>query len=97
MNKGYLIGHVTVKDPDAYAEYARAAGEAMQSYAPKIIAWSGQYENLEGESHQRHVIFEFASFDEAKRFYESPEYQAAKTLRAGAATGTFVLVEGSSL
>ncbi|MGF6564674.1 DUF1330 domain-containing protein [Kosakonia cowanii] len=97
MNKGYLIGHVTVKDPDAYAEYARAAGEAMQAFAPKIIAWSGQYENLEGEAHQRHVIFEFASFDEAKRFYESPEYQAAKTLRAGAATGTFVLVEGSSL
>lgn len=97
MKKGYLIGHVTVKDPDAYAEYARAAGEAMQPFAPKIIAWSGQYENLEGESHQRHVIFEFASFDEAKRFYESPAYQAAKALRAGAATGTFVLVEGSSL
>ncbi len=69
----------------------------MQAFAPKIIAWSGQYENLEGEAHQRHVIFEFTSFDEAKRFYESPEYQAAKALRAGAATGTFVLVEGSSL
>ena len=97
MSKGYLIGHVTVKDPDAYAEYAQAAAEAMQPFAPKIIAWSGQYENLEGESHQRHVVFEFASFDEAKRFYESPAYQAAKALRAGAATGTFVLVEGSRL
>lgn len=97
MNKGYLIGHVTVKDPDVYAEYAQAAAEAMQPFAPKIIAWSGQYENLEGESHQRHVVFEFASFDEAKRFYESPAYQAAKALRAGVATGTFVLVEGSTL
>lgn len=97
MNKGYLIGHVTVKNPDAYAEYAQAAAEAMQPFAPKIIAWSGQYENLEGESHQRHVVFEFASFDEAKRFYESPAYQAAKALRAGVATGTFVLVEGSTL
>lgn len=97
MNKGYLIGHVTVKDPDAYAEYAQAAAEAMQPFAPKIIAWSGQYENLEGESHQRHVVFEFASFDEAKRFYESPAYQVAKALRAGVATGTFVLVEGSTL
>lgn len=97
MNKGYLIGHVTISDPDAYAEYARAAGEAMQPFAPKIIAWSGQYENLEGESHQRHVIFEFASFDEAKRFYEGAQYQAAKKLRAGAATSTFVLVGGSNL
>ncbi|WJD48447.1 DUF1330 domain-containing protein [Enterobacter sp. PGRG2] len=94
MNKGYLIAHVTVTDPVAYAEYARAAGEVMQGFSPKIIAWSGQYENLEGESHEKHVVFEFDSFDEAKRFYDSPGYQAARLLRAGAATGIFVLVEG---
>lgn len=97
MNKGYLIAHVTVSDPAAFSAYARAAGEAMQDFNPKIVAWSGQYENLEGETHERHVVFEFASFDEAKRFYNSPKYQAAKLLRAGAASGTFVLVEGASL
>ncbi|MGC6387468.1 DUF1330 domain-containing protein [Ewingella sp. S1.OA.A_B6] len=96
MPKGYLIAHVSISDDTAYAEYAKAAGNAMKKFNPKIIAWSGQYENLEGEAHQRHVIFEFDSFAEAKRFYESPEYQAAKVLRAGAATGTFVLVEGHS-
>jgi len=97
MNKGYLIAHVTVSDPAAYADYARAAGEAMQAFNPKIVAWSGQYENLEGEAHERHVVFEFESFAEARRFYESPAYQAARLLRAGAAHGTFVLVEGASL
>lgn len=61
MNKGYLIAHVTVSNAVAYAEYAKAAGEAMQAFSPKVIAWSGQYENLEGESHERHVVFEFAS------------------------------------
>ncbi|MGK9471228.1 DUF1330 domain-containing protein [Pantoea agglomerans] len=97
MNKGYLIAHVTVSDPVAYADYARAAGEAMQAFNPKIVAWSGQYENLEGEAHERHVVFEFESFAEAKGFYESPAYQAARMLRAEAAHGTFVLVEGASL
>lgn len=38
MNKGYLIAHVTVSDPVAYADYARAAGEAMQAFNPKIVA-----------------------------------------------------------
>jgi len=94
--KGYLIAHVTVSDAAAYAEYARAAAEAMQEFDPEIVAWSGQFENLEGEAHQRHVIFAFASFAEAQRFYHSPAYQAARKLRAGAATGTFVLVEGSA-
>ncbi len=95
MKKGYLIAHVTVSDAVAYAEYARAASEAMQEFNPKIIAWSGEYENLEGESHEKHVIFEFDSFTEARRFYESPAYQAARVIRSDAATGTFVLVEGA--
>ncbi|MBS7415751.1 DUF1330 domain-containing protein [Pseudomonas syringae] len=95
MPKGYLIGHVSISDATAYAVYAKAAGEAMQPFNPKIIA-EGQYESLEGEAHERHVIFEFDSFADAKRFYESVEYQAAKALRAGAAAGTFVILEGAS-
>lgn len=95
MPKGYLIGHVTISDATAYADYARAAGEAMRPFNPRVIA-RGQYENLEGEAHERHVIFEFDSFADAKRFYESPEYQAAKALRAGVATGTFVILEGTT-
>ncbi|PUW32311.1 DUF1330 domain-containing protein, partial [Cronobacter sakazakii] len=39
-------------------------------------------------------VLEFDSFDDAKRFYESPAYQAAKAMRLKAATGTLVLVEG---
>ncbi|ERJ37311.1 hypothetical protein L810_8328 [Burkholderia sp. AU4i] len=42
------------------------------------------------------MVLEFDSFAEARRFYESPEYQTAKALRAGAATGTFVILEGAS-
>lgn len=95
MPKGYLIGHVTISDATAYAHYARAAGDAMRPFNPKVIA-GGQYENLEGEAHERHVIFEFDSFADAKRFYESPEYQAAKALRVGVATGTFVILEGAT-
>ena len=95
MNKGYLIAHVTISDPVAYEEYAKAAGEALKAFNPRIVAWSGQFENLEGEVHDRHVVLEFSSFAEAKRFYESPQYQAARAIRAGAATGTFVLVEGA--
>ncbi|MGY2572430.1 DUF1330 domain-containing protein [Vibrio sp. C8] len=96
MSKGYLIVHLTVTDADLYAEYGKAAEEAVKAFSPKIVAWSGQYKNLEGEDHQEHMIFEFSSFAEAKRFYHSDSYQSAKKLREKAATGTFVLVEGSN-
>lgn len=96
MPKGYLIAHVSISDSTAYTAYAEAAAGAMREFSPKVIASSGQYANLEGEAHERHVIFEFDSFAEARRFYESPGYQAARALRAGAATGTFVLLEGTA-
>lgn len=96
MPKGYLVAHVSVSDPIAYAAYAKAAGDAIQAFGPRVMAAWGQYENLEGEAHERHVVLEFDSFAEARRFYESPEYQTAKALRAGAATGTFVILEGTS-
>ena len=67
--------------------------DELRPYISDTDTWSGLYENLEGEAHEHHVIFEFNSFAEAKRFYESPKYQAAKALRVSAATGTFVLVE----
>ncbi|WP_036177403.1 DUF1330 domain-containing protein [Massilia sp. 9096] len=95
MPKGYLIGHVNILDTDTYAAYAKAAAEAMAPFAPKLIA-AGRYENLEGSTHERHVVFEFESFEEARRFYDSPAYRAARQLRAGAASGTFVLLEGMS-
>ena len=93
--KGYLIAHFTVTDPQAFGHYVRAADEAVKEFDPKIIAWSGQFENLEGEHHEQHMIFEFNTYEDAKNFYESPAYQAAKIIRLRSATGTFTLVEGT--
>ena len=40
------------------------------------------------------VLLEFPDLEAAKRFYESPEYQAAKRLREGAADFNMVAVQG---
>ena len=37
---------------------------------------------------------EFPDADSARRWYHSPEYAHAKATRDGAATGSFILVEG---
>lgn len=94
MPKGYIVARVTVNDPEAYARYAKGAGEAMKIYGCTVLARGGRCEALEGEARARNVILEFDSFDTARAYFHSPEYQAARQHRDGKATGEFVLVEG---
>jgi uncharacterized protein (DUF1330 family) len=94
MPKGYIIARVSVDDPDAYAVYAKGAFAAMKIYGAKILARGGRSEALEGPARQRNVILEFESYDQAKKYFNSPEYQAARQNRLNGSTGEFVLVEG---
>lgn len=93
MPKGYIIARVTVEDNEAYMRYAQAASIAMKKYGARILARAGKYEALDGEARPRNVILEFESYDQAKAYFDSPEYQAARTHRMGS-VGEFVLVEG---
>lgn len=96
MPKGYLIARVDITDPVAYARYAEAATAtaAIRHLGAKPLARGGRYEAVEGPARGRNVVLEFETFEAARAYYYSPEYQAAKALRAGAADAEFVLVEG---
>jgi uncharacterized protein (DUF1330 family) len=94
MPKAYVIARVTITDPEAYAEYAKAASEAIRQYGGRPLARGGAYEALEGEARARNVILEFESLEQGKRYFHSPEYQAAKAKREGAGFAEIVAVEG---
>ena len=94
MPKGYIIARVTVDDNDAYMRYAQGALIAMKKYGARVLARGGRFEALDGEARPRNVILEFESYDQAKAYFNSPEYQAARAHRVGKSVGEFVLVEG---
>ena len=94
MPKAYIVSRITVSDPAAYAEYVKGATEAIQKYGGRPLARGGAHEALEGEARPRNVILEFESLEQAKRYFNSPEYQAAKAKRNGAAVAEIVAVEG---
>lgn len=94
MPKAYLIARVTVTNPDAYAEYAKGASEAIRKYNGRPLVRGGACEALEGEARPRNVVIEFESMEQARTYYNSPEYQAAKAKRDGACIAEFVIVEG---
>ena len=94
MPKGYLVARVEVTDPDQYALYAKAAGQAIASHGGRVLARGGRMRTVEGEGRPRNVIIEFDSFDKAVDYYYSDDYQAARALRETAGVGDFVVVEG---
>jgi uncharacterized protein (DUF1330 family) len=92
--KGYIIVRMTVTDPNAYKDYAAVASEAMRKYGCKPLVRGGRSEALEGEARPRNVLLEFESYEAARTYYFSPEYQAAIEKRRPAGIGEVVLVEG---
>ena len=91
----YLIVRLNVTDMKQYTEYAKLTPAIVEEFGGRFLAVAGQTITLEGpEETSRVVVIEFPSVEQARAFYESPEYQHAITVRAGAATGQFVLVEG---
>jgi uncharacterized protein (DUF1330 family) len=95
MPKGYVIARVDVIDPEAYARYAAAATKAIADHGGRALARGGRYEALEGTARARNVVLEFESYDAARRYFYSEQYQAARALREGAAQIELVLVEGA--
>ena len=94
MPKAYWIAHVTVTDPAQYQKYVEASRAAFTKYGAVMLARGGAFEQMDGQGHARNVVIEFASLQQAKDCYNSPEYQHAKALRANAGIANLVLVEG---
>ena len=78
----------------SYARYAAAATKAIADHGGKPLARGGRSEALEGKARARNVVLEFESYDAARRYFHSEQYQAARALREGAAEIEMVLVEG---
>lgn len=92
---GYLIARVEVTEPEQYSRYTERTPEVIARYGGRFVVRGGPVVTLEGpEEKARIVVIEFPSQDAAVACYRSPEYQAAKRFREGAAVGQFIAVAG---
>jgi uncharacterized protein (DUF1330 family) len=91
----YVLVDVDVTDAEQYDRYRPLGAASVEQYGGRYIVRGGASEVLEGDRvPNRLVVLEFPDADAARRWYHSPEYAEAKATRAGAAVGSFVLVEG---
>ncbi len=92
----YVVIQVNVTDPEKYAEYKKLTPASVAKFGGTFLARGGPQYDLEGTlPYSRVVLLQFPDTDQAKRWYDSPEYRRARTVRAGASEGTFTIVEGA--
>ena len=92
----YVVAEVEVTDPAVYEEYRKLVPATIAKYGGKFLVRGGAVEVKEGGwQPKRLVVLEFASMDQARKWYASPEYAPALALRARAACSKVLLVEGA--
>ena len=92
----YLLAEASVTDPVAYETYKQLAQTAIAQYGGRYLVRGGASEVLEGgwSKPPRLVGVEFESVEQAKKFYDSPEYRAARAARKEAADMNMLVVQG---
>jgi uncharacterized protein (DUF1330 family) len=93
----YLLANVSVSNPQHYEQYKKLSSHAIEVHGAEVCVRGGATEVLEGNwTPDRVVLLKFPSKEQARAFYDSPEYRAARAAREGAADMRMVLVEGAA-
>jgi uncharacterized protein (DUF1330 family) len=91
----YVVVQIEIQDAGAYAEYVKMVPATVAAYGGRFIVRGGKTETLEGKwAPKRLVVLEFASVEQAKKWWSSPEYAHAKALRQRSARTEMIVAEG---
>ena len=90
----YLIFTHKVNDADTLNNnYLPKAVETLGPYSPEILVVDENIEVIEGDSgHTRTVVLKFKDREQAKTWYNSPEYQAVVNLRLDSISGAHAVL-----
>jgi uncharacterized protein (DUF1330 family) len=91
----YIIVDIDVTDPQGYEYYKQLTPVSIALYDGKFVVRGGAPEMLEGDWESgRIVVLEFPSVEQAKKWWNSPEYAPAKDIRHKTAKTRMIVVKG---
>ena len=97
MSAYVIVDLQELVDIEKMGSYRPHGAAAVEKYGGRYLARGGKTDGLEGGwSSQRIAILEFANLEQARAWYDSPEYVAARKIRDGAAHMRMIAVEGVS-
>ena len=94
--KGYIVCvYETIEDINLLKDYAEEAKKAVKKYGGKFLVRGGEKITTEGKEFLRTAILEFSSFEKAKEFFYSVEYQMAHELLKDTVVRHHQIIEGT--
>jgi uncharacterized protein (DUF1330 family) len=96
MPVAYVIVDMKITDPEQYKQYMAAAPAAVKAFGGEYVIRGGRFEALEGAwQPTRMAMLKFPSYEQARAWYDSEQYRAARAKRTGTtAYFNMILVEG---
>ena len=94
-NDAYVVGNITVHNPDRWAEYRAQVPATLVPWQAEIVMRAGTAQVLSGtHAHTDIVVLRFPDVAAAHGWFNSPAYQALLPLRNEAAAVDLVCYQG---
>ena len=91
----YIIVEAVLHDPEKFSAYASAVPAIVAEHGGEYVDLGGEQTPLEGDwGAARLVMHRWPSAEQAKAFWYSEAYEAAKPLREGTGEFRVMLVDG---
>jgi len=93
---GYIIGQLKeITNPDGFGAYQGAVGPTVAQYGGKLVINSTKIDSGDGDWNPAGmVVLEFESVEQARKWYNSPEYQAVIGQRFDSTDSALIFVDG---
>ena len=90
----YCVGQIQVKDPAAWEQYRSRVGATIAQYGGELLFRGASQQHFAGSGdHHGLVALRFHDLEAARRWHDSPEYQALSPLRDRGASVSLVLYQ----
>ena len=92
---GYLVATVHITDMASFGEYLKGIAGLSERFGGEVLVRGQATAILEGSAPEgvRVIVSRYPDGAAARAYLDSPEYQAAKQHRVGAAEVNMILIE----
>jgi uncharacterized protein (DUF1330 family) len=91
----FFLDILEVSDAAKMEEYKKGVGAVVEKFGGRYLVVGGQADVAEGAWRPTFpVLIQFASREQARRWYDSEEYRELKALRLAASKGNAVFLQG---